>query len=205
MVLHSAHLSEPPAAPTSVLLCRSLCCTTGLPRTQDQIDDVIHIDPILDLRKDGGAALPHLPCVPLHDVQIRTYRPCQIRLVHHQQIALRDPRSTFPRDLVAAAHIDDVDDEIGQLARVVCRQVVAAGLDEEQLRGVLAVEILERGEVRRNVLSHGGVRAAAGLYGAETRGRQRGVAQEELAVFAREDVVGHGGDGVFVAEGEAEG
>ena len=30
------------------------------------------------------------------------------------------------------------------------------------------------------------------------------MASEELAVFAREDVVGHGGDAVLLAEGEAE-
>lgn len=39
------------------------------------------------------------------------------------------------------------------------------------------------------------MRAAAGLDGADAGGGQRGVADQEVAVLAREDVVGHAGDG----------
>lgn len=43
---------------------------------------------------------------------------------------------------------------------------------------------LQRVEVRRDILAHGGVRASAGFDGENTRGWQRGVAGEELGVFS---------------------
>ena len=60
-------------------------------------------------------------------------------------------------------------------------------------------------QVRADVFAHGGVRAAARLYGLDARGRQGGVPGQELGVLAREDVVCNGGDAVRVAQGEAEG
>ncbi|EEY15495.1 predicted protein [Verticillium alfalfae VaMs.102] len=85
-------------------------------------------------------------------------------------------------------------------AAVVGAKVVAARLDEEEVRVELAVQVLERGEVGRDVLGHGGVRAAARLDGADARGRQGLVAGQELGVLAREDVVGHGGERVLFAQ-----
>ena len=55
------------------------------------------------------------------------------------------------------------------------------------------------------VFADGGVGAAARFDGLDARGGQGGVAGEEFGVFAREDVVGDGGDAVAVAEGVAEG
>ena len=67
------------------------------------------------------------------------------------------------------------------------------------------MQVCEGGEVGGDVFAHGGVWAAAGLNGADAFGGEGFVAGQELAVFAREDVVGHGGYAVFVAQGEAEG
>ena len=67
------------------------------------------------------------------------------------------------------------------------------------------MEVFERGEVGGDVLAHGGVGAAAGFDGADALRGERAVPREELGVFAGEDVVGDGGDGVAVTEGEAEG
>ena len=66
------------------------------------------------------------------------------------------------------------------------------------------MQVCEGGEVGGDVFAHGGVWAAAGLNGADAFGGEGFVAGQELAVFAREDVVGHGGYTVFVAQGEAE-
>lgn len=55
-----------------------------------------------------------------------------------------------------------------------------------------------------DVLADGGVRAAARLDSLDARGGEGGVADQELGVFVRKDVVGDGGDGVGVAEGAAE-
>lgn len=75
--------------------------------------------PIFDNRKNSRASLPHLRRIPLHDLQIRTHSLSKIDLVDNQQIRARDPRSALARHLVPARNIDHVDDEVGQLARVV--------------------------------------------------------------------------------------
>jgi hypothetical protein len=48
------------------------------------------------------------------------------------------------------------------------------------------------------------VRAGAGLDGGDPLGRQHGLAEQELGVLPRVDVVGDDGDGQLVAQGAAE-
>ena len=59
-------------------------------------------------------------------------------------------------------------------------------------------------EVLRYIFSDGSVRAAAGFDRFDTVSGESGVAGEELGVFACEDVVRDGGDGVLRAQGFAE-
>ena len=59
--------------------------------------------------------------------------------------------------------VDDIDDVVRELARVVGGEVVAATLDEEQLAGVARLERLERAHVRADVLADRGVRTPARL------------------------------------------
>lgn len=66
------------------------------------------------------------------------------------------------------------------------------------------MQVLQRRQVGGDVLSYGGVRTPAGLDGADAGRGESPVPRQELGVFAREDVVCDGGDGVFLAEGEAE-
>lgn len=153
--------------------------------------------------------MPHPAGIPLHHGQIRAHGLSQVALIHHQQIAARDTGPALARHLIPARDINHIDDEIGQLARVVGRQVIAAGLDEEQIRagGRVggAVQRLERLQVGGDVLAHGGVRAAAGFDGADARRGEGVVPVQELGVLAGEDVVGHGREGVGVAQGGQEG
>lgn len=160
---------------------------------------------LLHLRKDRGSTFAHLPCISLHDTQVRAHSLRQIRLVHHQQIALRDSRAALARHLVSAADINHVDDEIRQLPTVVGGEVVPATLNEQQIRAKLDMQILERRQIRTNVLAHRGVRTAARLDGADAVRGQGLVLGEELGVLAREDVVGDGGDVVLGAQGVAQG
>ena len=85
--------------------------------------------------------------------------------------------------------VNDVDDVVGELARVVRGEVVAAALHEEQLARVLGLQRLERAHVRADVLADRGVRAAARLDSEDARCGERLVPDEELLVLAREDVV----------------
>ena len=96
--------------------------------------------PTLDHRKNSGAPLSHLRRIALHNRQIRTHNLRQIDLVHDQQIRPGDTRPALARHLVPAGHIDHVDDEVGQFARVVGGQVVAAGLDQEEVGLELLVQ-----------------------------------------------------------------
>jgi hypothetical protein len=45
-------------------------------------------------------------------------------LFAHQQVCLRDAWAALARNLVAARHVDDVDDEISQLTRKIGGQIV---------------------------------------------------------------------------------
>jgi hypothetical protein len=90
-------------------LGKSFSGTTGLPSRQDQVDDIIHPNPILDLRKNSRSAFPHFARIPFHDPQISPHNLRQISLVHDQEIRLRNPRTTFPRNLVAPRDINLTD------------------------------------------------------------------------------------------------
>ena len=67
-----------------------------------------------------------------------------------------------------------------------------------------ALEALEGREVDGDVFADGGMWAAARFDCDNSLGREGVVSGKELGVFAREDVVRHGGDGVAVAEGFGE-
>lgn len=127
---------------------------------------------MLDLRENRGAALPHLRRIPLHNTQIGPHDLRKISLVHNQQVRPRDAGAALARHLVSASNVDHVDDEIRQLARVVRGQVVAAGLDEEEVGLELLVQRLQGEQVGADVLADGGVRAAACFDGADARGGQ---------------------------------
>ena len=102
---------------------------------------------------------------------------------------MRDAWSTLPGNLVTARYIDDIYDEVSKFARVVCSEVVAAGLQEQHVRRDTVMKVLEREQVGRDVFPDSRVRAAAGLNRKDARGREGLVLDEELLVFAREDVV----------------
>lgn len=144
--------------------------------------------------------LPHLPRVPFHNAKVSTHNFSQIRLVYDEQIALRDARAALARDLVATAHVNDVDDEVGQLATVVGSKVVAAALDQQQFRLEFAMQILQRRQICRNILTYRGMRAATRLNCPYPLGRQCVVARKELAVLTGEDVVRHSSNTVVVTE-----
>lgn len=94
---------------------------------------------------------------------------------------------------VGSAHrdVDDIDDIVRELARVIGGEVVTAALDEQELAAILRLERLERTHVRADVLADRGVRAAAGLDCEDARRRERLVLDQELLVLLGEDVVGN--------------
>src|SRR4029077_19225961 len=84
------------------------------------------------------------------------------------------------------------------------REVVAAALDQQQLRLHLVHQFLERHEVVADVLANRRVRTAARLDGADSMCVEGLVSDEKLRVLAREDVVGDDAEAVRAAQPLAE-
>ena len=101
------------------------------------------------------------------------------------------PGPPFARNLVSAGHVDDVDRVIRQFAAELRGEIVAAALDEQQLRPQRFHQHLERDEVRGDVVANGRVRTASGLDGANALGRQRVMPHQKFGIFPGEDIVGH--------------
>src|SRR5262249_3787347 len=93
------------------------------------------------------------------------------------------------RDLVAAGDVDDVNRVVGELAAELRGEVVAPALEQEELGPRIELELLERVEVVADVFADRGVRAPAGLDGADERARKGFIALQEPRVLAGEDVV----------------
>ena len=62
------------------------------------------------------------------------------------------------------------------------------------------MQFLEREQVGGIVLPNGGMRAAAGLDGANAFGLERVVLRQKFAVFLRENIIRHGGDASSFAQ-----
>lgn len=139
--------------------------TRCLPCRENQIDNGIDALVSLHNGEDGRAAFTHPPAIPVHDVQVSAHCLGQVDLVHDEQVRLGDARPALAGDLVSARDVDYVNDEVCELARVVCCEVVAARLDEEKIGVEAVVQVGERGEVDGNVFADGGVGAAAGFDG----------------------------------------
>ncbi len=178
--------------------------TRMLPGVQQVVDDVIHAAAMFHLRENDWARTTHGLGIARHHIQIGANGHRQVGFVDDQQVGLSDPGTAFAGDLVATRHINDVNRIVGQFPAEVGRQIVAAGFEQQDFRMEQAVQFLQREQVRRNVLADGGMGTSAGFHGADSRGVQGLVADEEFTVLAGEDVVGDGGDVPVFAKTPAE-
>lgn len=139
--------------------------------------------PILHLREDRRTVLSHLRRIALHNAQIRAHDLRQVDLVHDQQVRARDARPALAGYFVAAGNVDHVDDEVGQLTRVVGSQIVATGLDQKEVGLELLLKGLEGEKVGADVLTDGSMGAATSFDGADARRGEGFVAGEEFRVL----------------------
>jgi hypothetical protein len=86
-------------------------------------------------------------------------------------------------------NVNNIDNIIGQLPRIVRGEVVSATLHEKYLTVVLGLQCFQSSHVGTDVLANGCVGAAACFDGKNALGRERFVFDEELLVLASEDVV----------------
>lgn len=113
--------------------------------------------------------------------------------------------TALARHLVAARNIDDEDLHVDQPGGEGSGEIVATRFDEDEVeRLVGGDQILDRVEVRRDVVADGGVRTAAGLHRGDALVGQHRMAAQKVCVFCRVDVVGQDRDGDFVAQGAAQ-
>ena len=117
--------------------------TGVLPGVEDVGDDVIHARAMLDLGEDDRAGTTHGVSVAFHYAEIGAHGGGQIGLVDDQEVGLSDPGTAFAWDLIAAGDIDDINGVIGQLAAEVRGEVIAAGLDQQDLGRESVMKILE--------------------------------------------------------------
>jgi len=175
-----------------------------LPGVQDVSDDAVDADPAFHFGEDIGSVTTHFEGVAFHDGEVGADGGGEVDFVDHQEIALGDTGAAFARDFVTARDVDDLDGEVGEFAAVAGGEVVAAGLDEEQFGMEALVEIFEGEEVGGDVLADGCMGTTAGFDGGNAFVGKGVVADEKLAVFLGEDVIGHGAEAQAIAQGEAE-
>jgi hypothetical protein len=145
---------------------------------------MIHPLAMLDDGKHRRPALTHLRGIALHNSQISPDSLGKINLVHNEQVRPRNARSALARHLVTPSHINNIDDVVRELARVVGGEVVASGLDEEEVGLKLLLELLQGEQVCADVLADGRVRAAACFDCSDAVGGEGFIAGEEFGIFA---------------------
>ncbi len=174
-----------------------------LPRVPNVAGDFVHPDAIFDLGEEVRAVAAHPAGVTVHDGEVGADGLGQIGLVDDEQVGLGDAGSAFAGDLVAPGDIDDLNGKIGQLPAKAGGEIVAAGLEQEQIRAKAPVQLFERLQVQGDVIADGGMRAAPRLHRPDSLRFQRAVTDEEFAIFFGENIVGDCGDAHGTAEAEA--
>jgi hypothetical protein len=171
----------------------------------DEADDVPEALAGLEVGEHERPLAAHAARIAVHHLQRGADHRREVDLVDDEQVALGDAGAALARDLVARRHVDHVQREVGKLRAEGRGEVVAAGLDQDQVQaGETPVEPRHRLEIDGGVLADRGVRAAAGLDADDALGRERLVPHQELRVLLGVDVVRDRGDVVLVAQGAAQ-
>lgn len=89
--------------------------------------------------------------------------------------------------------VDDVDNVVCELSRIICGEIVSTALNEEHLAAIFSLESLEGPHIRADVFSDRGVRASTSLDGEDTRWWEGLVCDQEFLILPGEDVICHSG------------
>src|SRR6185312_5680244 len=102
-----------------------------------------------------------------------------------------DARTTLADHIAAAGHVEDEDLGVYQGGGEGRGEVVAAGLDENEVHRVeVGLEVLDGQQVRGDVVADRGMRARTGLDATNPFGRKDARAAEHPRVLVGVDVVG---------------
>ena len=134
------------------------------------------------------------------DAEIRADIGGQVLLIDDEQIRARDARAALARNLVALRYVDDKDRGIRQLRAEGRREIVAAALDEDDLRvGEALRQFLYSLEIHGGILADGRMGTAARLDAEDALLRHGGVLDEEFGVLLRIDIIRDDTDAVMRA------
>ena len=101
------------------------------------------------------------------------------------------PGPALAGDVAAAGDVEHEDLRVDQRGRERRGEVVAAGLDQHQVeRREVGLEVLDGEQVRGDVVADRGVRAGAGLDGADPLGVEHPGGAQQPGVLVGVDVVG---------------
>lgn len=90
-------------------------------------------------------------------------------------------------------NINYINNIVGQLPGVICSKVVPTTFDKQDLAAVLRLEGLKGTGVGTNIFADRCVRTATSLNGENALLREGLIADQELLIFTRENVVCHCG------------
>ena len=99
----------------------------------DRVGDRCDADTGAGLSCDRGAAIAYRVSLRQHAVEIDTDMRGEVDLVHDEQIAADHAGTFLARDVAAARDVDDEDPPVDEIEREGRGEVVAAGLEDEQL------------------------------------------------------------------------
>lgn len=154
----------------------------------------------LHVGKDEGACTAHAGGIAIHHLEIDLDERRQILLVDDEKVGFSNAGAALARDFLALAYRDHVDGDIGEIGRKGCRQIVAAGFDENDIK--IRKPLVQAGnglQIDRRIFTDGRVRAAARFDADNAIRRQRLHAHQRFRIFGRVDVIGDDGDGIVLA------
>ena len=149
------------------------------------------------VREDRRLRAANRLCVFLQYVEVDIDVGGEIGFVDDQQVGLRDTGPALPWDVVALSDRDDEHEVVGQLGIKRRREVVAAGLDEDDIKlRMLLSELVDLIEVHRGVFADARMRTRAGFdagdqFLVDPASERR---LESLGVLLCHDVVGDDAD-----------
>src|SRR5487761_944340 len=98
------------------------------------IGDGVHSRTIFEVREDVRFSSANTRGISLHEFKAGANIGSKVDLVDDQKSGVGDPRSAFSRNFVALGHVDDVNRGVDQFRAERSGQVVAAALDQKQVK-----------------------------------------------------------------------
>src|SRR5262249_8886214 len=150
----------------------------------DPGDDVIDAVAGLEIGKHERFRPTHHPGVALHYAQVCADMGCKVDLIDHEEVGACDAGTSFPRYLIAAGNIDDVNGCVNQFGAETGRKIVATAFEEQDVQVWKSLPHLrDRVEIDRRIFAYGRMRASAGFDADDAIDGKRLAPYQKLHIF----------------------